>query len=194
MKLILKIYTYFLSKKFYHFGKNTLVKPLLNSSHEEFISIGDNVEIGMFSRITVSTKFGGHKCKSTNKIRLKIGNNVDIGNNTFISANNNITIGNHVIMSAYVFISDHDHGIKDINHNLHHQAITNGGYVNIKDNVFLGTKCSVLKNVTIGEHSSIGANSVITHDIPAYSIAAGNPARVIAHYDFKTSKWISSVK
>jgi acetyltransferase-like isoleucine patch superfamily enzyme len=192
MKLLLKLYTYLASRRFSHFGQNSLIKPFLNSSNEKYISVGDYADIGMFSRITVSTEFGGHRCMSKNKIRLSIGDNVDIGNNTFISANNDVSIGNHVIMSTYVFITDHDHGIKDVNNDLHHQKLTNNGYVHIEDNVFLGTKCSILKNVTIGTHSSIGANSVVTHDIPAYSIAVGNPAKVISHYDFKTKKWTSS--
>jgi len=185
------MYTNILKRKFFHFGKGSIAKLFLNSYHEEHISIGDDVNIGTFCRITVSTEFGGYKVKSKNKVRLKIGNNVDVGNNTFISANNDIEIGDHVIMSSCVFITDHDHGFENIDKNIHEQPLSEGGYVKIGNNVFLGEKCSVLKNVSIGNGSVVGANSVVTKDIPAYSVAVGNPARIIKYYDFEKKQWVN---
>lgn len=184
------LYTKILKGKFYHFGSGSIIKPFLNSSNEKYISIGDNVNIGSFCRITVSTEFGGHKVKSDNEIKIKIGNNVDIGNNSFISANNNIEIGSHVIMSSYVFITDHDHGFSDFEKNIHEQPLSEGGHVKIGDNVFLGVKCSVLKNVTIGDRAVVAANAVVTKDVAAYSIVAGNPAKVVRKYDFEKKDWV----
>lgn len=177
--LVSKIYTFLIKSSFQSFGKKSIIKPFLNFSKAKFISIGNNVNIGNSCRITVSTSYGLLKTKSTSKTKIKIGDYVDIGNNTFISANNNIKIGNHVIMAPNVFITDHDHGYKDITKNLNQQPLTEGGYVKIEDNVFLGIKCSILKNVTIGQHSVVGANSVVTKDVPPYSIVAGNPAKII---------------
>ncbi len=188
--LILKLYTFLIKNKFSSFGENSIIKPVLNSANEQFISIGNNVDIGSFCRITVSTEFAGRKVRSKNKIRIKIGNNVDVGHNAFISANNSIEIGDHVIMAPYVFITDHDHGYSDVKKNLHQQRLSESEHVKIEDNVFLGVKSSILKNVTIGRHSVIGANAVVTKNIPAYSIVAGNPARVIKKYDFLSKKWL----
>ena len=185
-----KIDTFFLKLNFLHFDDNSIIKPFLNSANEKYISIGNDVNIGSNCRITVSTEFGGHKVKSDNKIRIKIGDNVDIGNNTFISANNSVEIGDHVIMSSYVFITDHDHGFGDFSKNLREQPLTEGGFVKIGDNVFLGVKSSILKNVAIGERSIVAANAVVTKDVPAYSVVAGNPARMIKKFDFDLSKWI----
>ena len=185
-----KLYTRLIRRKFHDFGKNSIVKPVLNSANEKHISIGENVDIGAFCRLTVATEFGGHKVKSENKIRLKIGNNVSIGNNSFLSANNDIEIGNNVIMSSYVFITDHDHGFDNMEKNLNEQPLSESGYVKIGDNVFLGVKSSVLKNVTIGERSVIAANAVVTKDVPAFSIAVGNPAKIIKKYDFEKKEWI----
>ena len=176
-----QIYTKFISKSFNHFGNNSIIKPILNSANEKYISIGDYVNVGAFCRITVSTEFGGHKVYSTTKTKIKIGNHVDVGNNTFISANNSIEIGNHVIMSSCVFITDHDHGFEDVNKNLHEQSLTEGGHVKIGDNVFLGVKSTILKNVTIGEHAVVAANAVVTKDVPAFSVVAGNPAKVVKY-------------
>jgi len=177
--LVSKIYTLVLKKQFAFFGKKSIIKPFVNLSNCQYISIGDYVDIGSSCRVTVSNDFCGIPCHSKNKIKLKIGNHVDLGTGTFISANNDIQIGNHVIMAPYVFITDHDHGFGDIHKNLHQQPLTENGQTIIGDNVFLGTKCSILKNVTIGQHSVVGANSVVTKDIPPYSVVVGNPAKII---------------
>jgi len=185
-----KLYAWIIKNKFCHFGKNSIIMPVLNSANEKYISIGSYVDIGAFCRITVATEFGGHKVKSENKTRIKIGDNVSIGNNSFISANNNIEIGDNVIMSAYVFIADHDHGFRDVEKNIGQQPLSEGGNVKIGDNVFLGVKSSILKNVTIGERAVVAADAVVTRDVPAYSMVAGNPAKIIKRYDFEKKEWI----
>ncbi|MGB9911208.1 MAG: hypothetical protein ACPLKP_01240 [Microgenomates group bacterium] len=58
---LIKLYTLFLKRKFYYFGKGSIIKPFLNTSHPKEISIGENVNIGSFCRITVSKEFGGKK-------------------------------------------------------------------------------------------------------------------------------------
>lgn len=188
--IISHFYTWTIKKKFYSFGKKSIIKPFANLSNCQHISIGEFVDIGNNCRITVSNEFFGLPCHSKNKIKLKIGDHVDIGNNTFISANNHIQIGSHVIMAPFVFITDHDHGFSDINKNLHQQALTENGQTIIENNVFLGTKSSILKNVRIGEHSVIGANSVVTKNVPPFSIVSGNPAKIIKKYDFQKKKWV----
>jgi lipopolysaccharide O-acetyltransferase len=190
--LLIKIYTWLLSHQFHSFGRNSIIKPFLNTSNAKHISIGSRVNIGSFSRITVSTEYAGRKVHSQNKIRLKISNNVDIGNNSFITANNLIKIGHHCIISAYVFITDHEHLYQNVNLDLHHQPLSEDGKVIINDNVLVGSHSTILKNVTIGRHSIVGAGSVVTKDIPPYSVAAGNPAKIIKRYDHKSKKWISN--
>jgi acetyltransferase-like isoleucine patch superfamily enzyme len=174
-----KIYTFLIKYSFQSFGNKSIIKPFLNLSHPEYIKIGQDVNIGNSCRITVSTDFCGILTKSKTKTKIKIGNHVDIGNNSFISANNNIEIGNHVIMAPFVFITDHNHGFSNLHKNLHQQPLTENGFVKIEDNVFLGIKCSILKNVIIGAHSVVGANSVVIKDVPPFSIVAGNPAKII---------------
>ena len=186
------LYTKLISKNFAKFGKNSIIKPILNTCNTQYIEIGDNVNIGSFSWVSVSTDFGGHKTESKRSIRLKIGNNTDIGNNAFIVANNNVEIGNNVITAPYIYISDHIHDFSDITKNLREQPLTQGGHVKIGDNVFLGIKCSIMPNVTIGEHSVVGANAVVTKDVPAYSVVVGNPARIIKKYDFTKKTWVKT--
>lgn len=188
--LISRLYTWLFLRGFAHIGKNATIKPILNSINRDKISIGDNVNIGIFSWISVSTSFAGINCSSKRKIRLKIGNNVSIGNNAFIVANNDVSIGNNVIIAPYVYISDHMHEYENTKVNLSEQPLTNSGHVSIGDNVFIGIKASILPNVSIGERSVVGAGSVVTKDVPSYSVVVGNPARVVKRYSRTKDAWI----
>ncbi|MNY31041.1 putative acetyltransferase [compost metagenome] len=60
----------------------------------------------------------------------------------------------------------------------------------IGDNAWIGANCVITAGVTIGKHAIIGAASVVTKDVPDYSVAVGNPARVIKKYDFDTKTWV----
>ena len=64
------------------------------------------------------------------------------------------------------------------------------GRVTIGNNVFIGANTIILPNLRIGDDCVIGANSVVTHDIPDYSVAVGAPAKVIKQYNFKQNKWV----
>jgi acetyltransferase-like isoleucine patch superfamily enzyme len=84
-----------------------------------------------------------------------------------------------VLIASNVLITDSDHVIEPGGV----PVTRNGRFVTrpifIDDNCWIGQNAVVLKGVTIGRESIIGANSVVTHDVPAHSVAAGNPARVI---------------
>ena len=84
-----------------------------------------------------------------------------------------ITIGDNVTMAPRVHILCHDASTKQ------HLGYTKLGRVTVGDNVFIGAESVVLPGVTIGSNVIIGANSTVTHDIPANTVAAGSPARVI---------------
>jgi acetyltransferase-like isoleucine patch superfamily enzyme len=63
------------------------------------------------------------------------------------------------------------------------------GPVIIEDEVWIGNGACILPNVTIGKHSIIGSNAVVTKDIPPYCVAAGVPAKIIKQYNPQTEKW-----
>lgn len=188
--LLIKIYNLLLKRGFYFFGKNAKVSPFLHTTNKKFISIGESVQIGSFCWIGVDLEYAKVKCNSPNDVRISIGDNTTIGSNAVITANNNISIGKNCMFSAYVFISDHIHGYEDINENLRDQPLSEGGFVIIKDNVFIGIKSSIMRNVTLGEHCVIGADTVVVKDVPSYSVVVGNPGRVIKKYDFKKKMWV----
>ena len=127
---------------------------------------------------------------------LYIGDHVQINDSVHIGAIECVTIGDFTLIASRVFISDHNHGnYKDIDFssgpNTHPiERALSSSPVHIGSNVWLGEQVCVLPGVTIGDGSIIGANSVVTHDVPANCIAAGNPAKVIRTFNSLTNSWV----
>ncbi|MGI6220066.1 MAG: acyltransferase [Bacteroidaceae bacterium] len=99
-----------------------------------------------------------------------------------VTAIRSIRIGNGVRTGPNVLITDNAHGasvaeLLETAPNL--RPLSSKGPVVIEDNVWIGTKSSIMPGVRIGRGSIIAANSVVTHDIPPYCVAAGAPARVV---------------
>lgn len=84
-----------------------------------------------------------------------------------------ITIGNNVTLSSNVYLVAHDGSTKKL------IGYSKVGKIKIEDNVFIGTKSTILPNVKIGENSIVGANSLVTKNIPSNCVAAGNPAQIL---------------
>lgn len=64
--------------------------------------------------------------------------------------------------------------------------------LSVGDDTWIGTNVVIAGNIHVGKHCVIGANSVVTKDIPDYSVAAGIPAKVIKRYDFDKGEWIKT--
>lgn len=177
------IYTYRFSSSFKSFGYNSIIvskaKVLLGL---KYISIGKNSSIGKFATLTAWDKFQNQ----TFFPEISIGNNVQIGDFSHITCINRITIGNNVLTGKNVLITDNSHG-----QSVAEQAciapakrpLYSKGPVVIEDNVWIGEKTSILPGVNIGYGAIIGANSVVTKDVPAFSVVGGNPARLIKKFN-----------
>jgi len=117
---------------------------------------------------------------------------VIIGDRTIIGISNVIigpvSIGNEVMLAQNIVISGMNHGYEDITISPAKQKVIRKQII-IEDEVWIGANSVVTAGVTIGRHSIIGAGSVVTKDIPEYSIAMGNPAKVIKKYNSLTEKW-----
>lgn len=142
------------------------------------------ISIGEGSRLhhhVVITAWKNH-FTGENDASLIIGEGADIGEYTHITAMGHMRIGKNLLTGRWVTITDNGHGDIDyetlqqvpINRRLHSK-----GDVTIGNNVWIGDKATILPAVIIGDGAVIAANSVVTKDVPAYSVVAGNPAKVI---------------
>ncbi|GGI25624.1 acyltransferase [Pedobacter mendelii] len=117
---------------------------------------------------------------------------VIIGDKTIVGMGNVIigpvTIGNHVMMAQNIVISGLNHGYEDVNIPPSLQKVSCKPIV-IADDVWIGANSVITSGVVLGKHCIIGAGSVVTKNIPEFSVAVGNPAKVIKQYNKLTSSW-----
>ena len=117
---------------------------------------------------------------------------VVIGNRTRIGLGNTVIgpvhIGNDVNFAQHVTITGLNHNFQDVTVAINDQGISTK-QVTIADDVWIGANAVILPGVSIGKHSVVAAGSVVTRPVPAFSICAGNPARVIKQYDFDKKEW-----
>lgn len=144
----------------------------------------------------------GHACRFDLPGRVKtlfVGDNCNIGDNVHIVAMEHVTIGNNCLFASKVFVSDTSHGRYDnIDPDSSPDSCPNDRKlytkpVHIGNNVWIGENAVILLGVSIGNGCIIGANSVVTHDLPDGVIAAGAPAKIIKYYDNDNKKWCKKI-
>lgn len=187
--IIDRIYTLFVSIRFKRFGRRSVIgfrSDLILG--EEFIEVSEFTRIGRHVQLTAWNSNNG-VCFNPS---IRIGPNCQIGSYNHITAVNQIIIGGGVLTGKFVTISDNAHGktgdIFMMDMSPIKRAVYSKGPVIIEDNVWIGDKATILANVKIGKGSIIGANSVVTKDVPPYSIAVGSPARIIRQIDKMNNK------
>ncbi len=111
--------------------------------------------------------------------RITIGDGTFLNLGVMVAALSLVEIGQHCMFANGCFVTDADHRIDDPVTPVTWQGFTSRGPTRIADNVWCGANVVVTSGVTIGERSVIGANAVVTRDIPPFSVAVGAPARVI---------------
>lgn len=153
--------------------------------NEQYISIGEDTLIGEGVALSAGM-VPGQQCISSPVVT--IGDRCLIGRGSGIVGHFSIVIGNDVWTGHHVYITDQNHGYEDITRPISQQTQPEKSVV-IGDGSWLGYGAVVLPGVTIGRHCVIGANSVVTGDIPDFSVAVGVPARVIRQYK-KDDGWV----
>jgi acetyltransferase-like isoleucine patch superfamily enzyme len=136
-------------------------------SEKAAITIGYNVLLGPFSVI------------NSRDAHIALDDHTSIGSHCRIgSQTGGVRIGRYVMIGAYSYVGGGSHTFKDLDKPMLLQPFNSKGGVDIEDDVWLGSHVAVIDGVTIGKGSVIGAHSLVTKDVPPYSITYGVPARV----------------
>lgn len=145
----------------------------------QYISIGDYTHFG---KECILTAYDHTLDGSIYTPEIKIGESGNFGAWNHITCVNRVIIGKGFLSGKWVTISDNNHGDntwEQLHQEPLYRPVISKGSVIIGDNVWVGEKVTIVSGVTIGDGVVIAANSVVTRDVPAYSVVAGIPARVI---------------
>jgi acetyltransferase-like isoleucine patch superfamily enzyme len=167
----------FLNRFYHHKGKNVIIRSRVRMDVVPFnhFSIGNNSAIEDFS--TINNGVG----------KVSIGDNSLVGlGNVVIGP---VAIGNNVILAQNIVMSGLNHNYTDISTPIHKQGVSVAPIV-IEDECWIGANSVITAGVTIGKHCVVAAGAVVTKNIPSYSVAVGNPARIIKRYDSTSNDWV----
>jgi acetyltransferase-like isoleucine patch superfamily enzyme len=166
----------------------------LESAIPELVSIAPDVKLGQNVRLA----------RFVNLYGCSVGDNTKVG--TFVEIQKNASVGKNCKISSHSFICEGvtieddvfiGHGVMFINDS-YPRATTGDGKLQteadwkvertvIRQGASIGSGATILANVTVGENALVGAGSVVTKDVPANSVVAGNPARVFRYLDSKAA-------
>lgn len=174
-----RIYTVLYRNRFAYWGNRShLGWRAMRLTGLKYVSVGDGTYISSGVQLTAWDTHGGKQYSPS----ITIGNNCTIRENSHITAISSITIGDNLLTGTNVLITDNSHGKSTRDHMAMAptaRPLYSKGPVVIGNSVWLGNNVCVMPGVTIGDGAIIGANSVVTHDVPAYAVACGIPAKVI---------------
>ena len=157
-----------------------------------FICNADCIEIGDYVSIWDGVRLEAVRDSFGRTPLLTIGSNTGIEQGVHIVCHNRVAIGKDVSITARCAIVDVTHPYEDVRvANIGAKIANEDSFVEIGDGAFLGYGAVILPNVRVGRRAVIGANSVVTHDVPDFSIVAGIPAKLIKIYSHELGQWIS---
>jgi len=161
--------------KYIKAGKNFILQDHceVNGLSQKGLIFGDKVTIGSYAIIRPTNLYGGEA-----GIGLKMGNNSNIGPYSYIGCSGYIEIGNNVMISPRVSIYSENHNFDRTDIPMIEQGVTRS-FVKIEDDCWIAANSVILAGVTIGRGSVVAAGSIVTKDVPPFSIVAGNPAQII---------------
>jgi acetyltransferase-like isoleucine patch superfamily enzyme len=116
--------------------------------------------------------------------RIRIGSGSFLNLGVMVASVELVEIGDHCMFANGCFVSDGAHRFDDPDQPVPWQGFTSKGPTRVGDNVWCGTNVVITSGVTVGERCVIGANSVVTRDLPPFSIAAGAPATVLRTIEY----------
>jgi acetyltransferase-like isoleucine patch superfamily enzyme len=145
----------------------------INALSRQGIILGNRVTVGKYALVRPTSDYGGELGEG-----LKVGDGSNIGPYCYIGCSGYIEIGRNVLMSPRVSVYSENHNFNLTDLPMKSQGVTRGK-VKIEDDCWIASHSVILADVTIGTGSVVAAGSVVTKDVPPFSIVAGVPARVL---------------
>lgn len=185
--------------KFANQPKNLLIESPSRIINGGYITVGNNVSLGPGCMLNAIRRYPGRfltgvpddvEVQSYNPM-IQIGNRVSATGYLTVSAVESVTIEDDVIIASFVFIGDHSHGRSRTDIAYKYQPLEDISPVKISRGCWIGEHVVIMPGVTIGDFSIIGANSVVSADIPPRSIAVGSPTKIIKVWSESRSGWVA---
>lgn len=167
-----KTFSVLTAPAFAAFGRRSVLQPPIRVAGEDRIAIGTGVFVGSGSWLQALAG-------ANTTVAIAIGDRTSIAGQCVISAALRVELGSDVLLARNVYVADHSHRFDELGTPVGRQGITNVSPVTIGDGAWLGQNVVVCPGVRIGRGAVVGANSVVKHDVPDYTVAVGAPARIV---------------
>lgn len=170
---VVMAYTAMMKRRFRRWGRGSTLRPTATVRAPWGVVVGSGVTIreGLWLNTTDSRDDG--------EPTVVIGDGVYIGRGVHINAKREVVIESGVLIADHVYIGDDSHVFEDRSRPISAQGTVFRGAVRIGPGAWLGHAAVVLPGVQIGRNAIVGANAVVTRDVPDYAIAAGVPAQIV---------------
>ena len=163
---------------------SSYMKKPMRLVNPKYIRIGENVTILDMARMECVRRDGEKKLRGS----ITIGDGTSIEQCSHIIAADKLVIGKGVTISAFVYIADVGHGTSVPGMDVMKQPMV-VKKTEICDGSFIGMGARIMPGVRVGKGAIIGANAVVTHSVPDYTVVAGVPAKPIKKYNPETKEW-----
>lgn len=180
--LYARVFAILFSRRFGRFGRRTSIVFPVAIEGPKNIYLGEDVYVASLSCLAAQPLTNATSCV------LEIGNGCRIGRFNHIYATQRVVLGDCVLTANGVYISDNLHDYRNIDLPVMQQAVVQNSVVEIGKGSWLGHNACIL-GARIGRHCVIGANAVVTHDVPDYCVVAGAPAVIIRRLDTTSGEW-----
>jgi acetyltransferase-like isoleucine patch superfamily enzyme len=168
------------------FGHGSVLEKPVLLTNPHWMHIGNGVLIRSGVRLEAIA------IDSSYEPELRIGDNVNIENFVQMSVIGRLIIGSNVTIASRTMILCGSHPFRDVDNpvKIGDRVSGRNSVIEIGDGSLIGAGVAILQNVHIGKHCVVAANSLINADVPDYSVALGNPASIILHYDHEKKSWL----
>ena len=186
-------FTSALKHSFAHRGRGVVIDYTTNVQGAKYNSIGDRSWVQRYCHLSVPLI---EMARPPTTVPLKIGARVQVGRGCFFAAANIVEINDDALFGPNVYVADHTHAFENIKTSIRDQGLGGFGAVYIERGSWIGINAVIIaicgKEIRVGEGAVVSANSVVTRSVPAHTMVAGVPARIIKRFDPTTSAWVAA--